>query len=49
VLNDTISFAEATIELCDGCPQFLEDDLDYWIDTVQHFCPWTTRVAQRLR
>jgi len=32
--------AELTIEVCDGRPSFIEEDLDYWIDTVGQYCPW---------
>ncbi len=39
------SLVEASIELCDGTPQMVEDDLDYWVDTVGSFCPWTAVVA----
>jgi hypothetical protein len=38
----------AAIELCDGCPQMVEDDLDYWVETVGRFCPWSTRVLERV-
>lgn len=41
-------FADVTIELCDGCPDHIENDLDYWIDTVGQYCPWTTRVVSRV-
>ena len=33
--------AQFTIELCDGTPQFVEDDLDYWMANVRLYCPWT--------
>lgn len=39
-----VAFADATIELCDGCPSHLQENLDYWIDTVRHFCPWSAEV-----
>jgi hypothetical protein len=39
---------EASIELCDGTPALVEADLDYWIDTVGGFCPWTAYVAEEL-
>ena len=41
-------FFDAAIELCDGCPQMVEDDLDYWVDTVGAFCPWSSRVIERV-
>ena len=46
---DSISFADFTIELCDGCPGHIEDDLDYWVDTVKNYCPWSTEIISRER
>jgi hypothetical protein len=37
---DDVEFADFTIELCDGLPSHIEDDLDYWVDTVGSYCPW---------
>ena len=44
----TVEFADMTIELCDGLPSFVEDDLDYWIDTVGQYCPWGVTVVARV-
>lgn len=41
----TIGFAEVTIELCDGCPSFLQQERSEWIGRT--FCPWTTEVVGR--
>lgn len=46
---DQVRLVEGAIELCDGCPSFVEADLDYWIDTVGTYCPWSTEVVSRLR
>ena len=46
---ETVGFSDLTIELCDGCPQFVEDDLDYWLDVVGQYCPWSTEVVARER
>jgi hypothetical protein len=40
--------AEASIEVCDGTPRMVEDDLAYWVDTVRRFCPWASYVAAEL-
>ena len=32
------------IELCDGTPQMVEDDLPYWVDHVGYYCPWSAYV-----
>ena len=37
---EDIEMAESTIELCDGRPSMVEDNLDEWIDVVGRFCPW---------
>lgn len=39
------NMVEISAEVCDGRPQMVEDDLDYWVDQVGYFCPWSSRVA----
>lgn len=43
----TVEVADAAIEVCDGRPSMVEDDLPYWIDTVGRFCPWGASVVAR--
>lgn len=45
----SVGFAEMTIELCDGCPSFIEEDPDYWLGTVGRYCPWSAEVLRRVR
>jgi hypothetical protein len=42
---EEIGMADFTIELCDGTPSQVEANLDYWVDTVQRFCPWGAKLA----
>ena len=42
---EEIEMAESTIEACDGLPSFIEDDIDYWVDNVSHFCPWSANLS----
>jgi len=42
---EDIHMAEFTIELCDGLPSQVEANLDYWVDTVQRFCPWSAQLV----
>ncbi len=42
---EEVGMAEVTIELCDGKPSQVEADLDYWVDTVRYFCPWSARLV----
>ncbi|MEM0475151.1 MAG: hypothetical protein QXS11_07660 [Zestosphaera sp.] len=41
---DTVEVADATIELCDGMPSFVESELEYWLNVVKRYCPWNTKV-----
>lgn len=41
--------AEFAIELCDGTPSMVEADLDYWLNTVKSFCPWSSYVYAEVR
>jgi len=43
--SEDIHMAEMTIELCDGIPSHVEENLDYWIETVQRFCPWSAVIV----
>ena len=38
--------AEITMELCDGLPSHVEEDIDYWVDTVGRFCPWSAKIVK---
>ncbi len=42
------TLAEASVEVCDGNPPMLEDDLSYWIDTLGQFCPWNSIVIREV-
>lgn len=44
---DSISFVDLTIEVCDGKPSFVEEDLDYWMNTVETYCPWGINIIGR--
>ena len=44
----SIEVPDAAIELCDGRPSMVQSDLDYWVDTVYSFCPWSARVYDAL-
>ncbi|MGV8912391.1 MAG: hypothetical protein ACOH14_07225 [Rhodoglobus sp.] len=37
----TLEFANVTIEVCDGIPQYVEDE----IVTSDRFCPWSAKVV----
>ena len=40
---------DLAIELCDGCPfTDLDTDTAYWLNTVQSFCPWTSKPVREI-
>jgi hypothetical protein len=43
----TVTVPDLAMEVCDGWPSFLEEDLDYWVDTVKQFCPWGAKVVEK--
>src|SRR3981189_3331129 len=45
---ETVSFVDASVEVCDGCPRMVENDLAYWVDNLGRFCPGG-RVTKRIR
>lgn len=44
----TVHTADVAAEVCDGRPSMVEDDLDYWLNTVGYFCPWAAKVVERI-
>jgi hypothetical protein len=43
--SEDVSMADATIELCDGVPSYVEAHLDEWIANVGYFCPWSAELV----
>lgn len=47
-VSEFYGFAEMTIELCDGWPGLVEDNLDYWVNTVGQVCFWSYTVVEEI-
>ncbi len=45
----SVGFAEVTIELCDGCPSYVEEHLPEWLEVVRRYCPWSAQLVRRIR
>ena len=39
----TVGFAEAAVEVCDGCPSHIEAELEYWLHSVRFLLPVADR------
>jgi hypothetical protein len=42
---EDIEMAEATIELCDGAPNYVEGNLAEFTDNVLRYCPWAAQLV----
>jgi hypothetical protein len=42
--SQDIHMAEMTIELYDGLPSFVEGELEYWLETVHRYAPWSATI-----
>ena len=40
-----LHLADLTIEVCDGKPRMVEDNLDYWLGAVKRYCPWAAELV----
>lgn len=43
------SLVEVSMELCDGTPEEVENDLPKWVDNVKRFCPWNSYVLEEIQ
>lgn len=48
MVPSTVHTADMAMEVCDGWPGFVEEELEYWLGTVKRFCPWSAKVVERL-
>ncbi len=50
LIPETVQFVDLATEVCDACTILGgEDAVQWWIDNVGSFCPWTTEVVRRER
>ena len=42
------SLVDQSIELCDGNPQFVEENLDEYVDNFGRYCPWGSIVLREV-
>jgi hypothetical protein len=41
-----IDMAEVAIELCDGLPSYVEENVDEFVERVGRYCPWTAKLVK---
>ncbi len=42
---EMVAWADSSTEVCDGRPSDIDDDPEYWINTLHNFCPWSIVVV----
>jgi hypothetical protein len=42
------NLAEMSIEVCDGTPSYVEENLDEWLSMQDSFCPWDSYVKEEV-
>ncbi len=42
--SEDIHMVETTIELYDGVPSFVENELEYWLESVRRYAPWSATI-----
>lgn len=45
----TVEVPDMAMELCDGQPGFVEENVDEFVDTVRYYCPWNAKVVGETR
>jgi hypothetical protein len=41
-----IAMAEVAIELCDGLPSYVEENVDEFVERVRRYCPWAAKLVE---
>jgi hypothetical protein len=41
---DTVSMTDFSTEVCDAEPHYVQENLDFWINTVKYYCPWSAKI-----
>jgi hypothetical protein len=41
-----VEMVEMSIELCDGRPSFVEGEVEYFVETVERYCPWGAELVE---
>ncbi|MGH2450206.1 MAG: hypothetical protein ACRDGE_02825 [Candidatus Limnocylindria bacterium] len=42
---EDVHLADITMELCDGAPWYVEENVDEYVDNVQRYCSWAAELV----
>jgi hypothetical protein len=43
---ENTTMTDFAVEVCDGRPSFVEENVDYFVDTVGSYCPWGAEIIK---
>lgn len=43
------ALTEVATEVCDASPSYVSDNVDYFVEQVGRYCPWSARVLQEVQ
>jgi len=43
-IPETVTMTDISTEVCDAEPHFVQENLDYWVNTVKYYCPWSAKI-----
>ena len=49
MVPDTVRMVDFSIEIYSGKPSFVEEELDYWLNTLGSFSPWSGKIISANR
>lgn len=41
----SVQIVELSMEICDGLPSMIEQDVEYWVENVRVYCPWGATLS----
>ena len=41
---ETVTMTDFSTEVCDAEPHFVQENLDYWVNTVKYYCPSEAKI-----
>lgn len=41
---ETVTMTDFSTEVCDAEPHFVQENLEYWVNTVKYYCPWSAKI-----
>jgi hypothetical protein len=44
--SQDITMADAKIEVCDGLPSYVEENVDEFVERVRRYCPWAAKLVE---